>query len=112
MPTATTLNTLMMGTVDGAVAKMEPNRICCVAPVVAEVLVVRYKNNEARPIEVPRTMPVARSLPRTWRTPMASMAPAPATAPKTKPRRGLIPMRKVPDPPVADASVSAWPAND
>ena len=41
MPRASTLKTATTGTVEDWVTKIEPNRICWVAPVVADVLVVR-----------------------------------------------------------------------
>ena len=60
----------------------------------------------------PSTMPVARSRPRTRRTPIMSITPAPTMPRPTKPSNGLSPISSAPEPPAAETSPSAWPAKD
>ena len=87
MPTATTLKATTMGISEGSMVKIDPKRICWVAPVVAPVVVSKYRNSAARPVAAPRTIPVARSRPRTRCTPMASMAPAPSEPEADEPEK-------------------------
>ncbi len=107
-----TLIATTSGIVEESSVKIEPNRICCAAPVVAFLVVSRYKNSAASPVAKPSTMPVAISRPRRRCTPTSSMAPAPSTPAPRKPTRGLRLKKKAPEPPVVATSVRAWPAKD
>ena len=60
----------------------------------------------------PSTIPVARSRPRTRRTPIMSITPAPMMPSPTNPTTGLSPMSSAPEPPAAETSPSAWPPKD
>ena len=60
----------------------------------------------------PSTMPVARSLPRTRRTPIMSMTPPPTIPRPTNPSSGFSPISSAPEPPAAETSLSACPPKD
>ena len=62
-PRATALQATTTGTVDGSMVKMDPNRICGVVPLMAWVVVSRYRKRAAHPVAAPSTMPVATSRP-------------------------------------------------
>ena len=109
---ATAPNTATSGRVAVSSAKIEPNRIVTVAPVVLCEVVPRYRNRAASPNPAPSTIPVARSRPRARWIPISSMIPAAATEIPTNPHSGAIPTRYALDPPVAPMSPSASPAND
>ena len=111
-PRATTLQATTTGTVEGSMVKMDPNRICWVAPLMAWVVVSRYRKRAAHPVAAPSTMPVATSRPRTRCTPMASMLSAPRMPPARKPVRGLSPSSNAPEPPAVETSARECPAKD
>ena len=86
-------STSTSGRLDDEIAKIEPNRIEIVAPVVLLSLVPRYRNSAARPKPKPSTIPVARSRPRTRWMPISSIAAEAATEIPGNPQSGPIPIR-------------------